>query len=101
LKARRAIGGSAPVPADPIESLPGIGPRSRAMLADAGIDSAATLRRLGSVEAYCRVKRSGAAASLNLLWSLEGALTGQDWRAVARLHRASLLLALEDRERRP
>jgi hypothetical protein len=71
------------------------------MLAHAGIDPVATLRRLGSVDACCRVERSGASASLNLLWAPEGALAGQDRRQLARRHRASLLLALEDRERRP
>ena len=33
--------------------------------------------------------------SLNLLWAMEGALTGVHWQVVAREHRASLLLALE------
>lgn len=53
------------------------------------------LRQLGAVAAYVRVKRSQSAASLNLLWALEAALTGQHWQAVAREHRTSLLLALE------
>lgn len=65
------------------------------MLAGAGIDSIAQLRRLGSVRAYVRVKATEADASLNLLWALEGALTGLPWQVVAREHRLSLLLALE------
>lgn len=69
------------------------------MLAAAGITSSEQLRRLGAVAAYVRVKRSGANASLNLLWALEGALTGLSWQQVAREHRASLLLALEAHER--
>jgi hypothetical protein len=39
--------------------------------------------------------RPGNNASLNLLWALEGALTGLPWRVVAQEHRLSLLLALE------
>ena len=77
-----------------------LGPKSRAMLANAGIESLADLQRLGSVAAYVKVKRTGANASLNLLWALEGALSGMHWQEVAKAHRASLLLALEEYERR-
>jgi DNA transformation protein and related proteins len=75
--------------------LPGLGPKSLAMLAAVGIHSRADLARLGSVHAYMRVKAAGQNASLNLLWAMEGALTGEDWRIVAREHRTSLLLALD------
>jgi DNA transformation protein len=34
-----------------------------------------------------------------LLWALEGALSGEHWQQVAREHRTSLLLAVEERER--
>jgi len=36
-------------------------------------------------------------ASLNLLWALEGALTGRPWEDVARNDRLTLLLQLENR----
>lgn len=65
------------------------------MLEAAGITTHAQLQALGSVRAYSRVKASGANASLNLLWALEGALSGLSWQEVAREHRLSLLLALE------
>jgi len=68
------------------------------MLRRAGIHSPSDLRRLGAVAAYCHVKRTGAKASLNLLWALEGALTGQTWQVVAKVDRTRLLLALEDHE---
>lgn len=77
------------------DELPNLGPASRAMLRDAGIETLAALRGLGSVRAYARVKSLGGNASLNLLWALEAALTGLDWRQVARDHRTSLLLALD------
>ncbi len=78
-----------------LAALPGLGPKSQAMLAAAGIPDLTTLRRLGSVAAYARVKRSDPRASLNLLWGLEAALTGLPWQTVAREHRTSLLLALD------
>lgn len=80
--------------------IPNLGPRSEAMLRDAGITSLAQLRAMGSVAAYARVKASGADASLNLLWALEGAITGLPWTTVAREHRTSLLMALEDHLKR-
>ncbi|MGV3494019.1 MAG: TfoX/Sxy family protein [Ramlibacter sp.] len=79
----------------PIAQLPNLGPRSAQMLAGAGITTVEELRRLGAVAAFARVQRSGTAASLNLLWALEGALTGLPWQQVARDHRTSLLLALD------
>lgn len=77
--------------------LPNIGPVSKRMLASAGIKSIETLRRLGSIEAYRRVRAHDPRASLNLLWALEGALTGRPWEDVARNDRLSLLLQLENR----
>lgn len=82
-------------------ALPNLGPRSRQMLAAAGITCSETLRELGAVAAYARVKRVDAGASLNLLWALEGALSGEHWREVARQHRTRLLMALEDLQRQP
>lgn len=81
----------------PLSELPNLGPKSKAMLHAAGITTVLELERIGSVAAYLRVKRSGSNASLNLLWALEGALTGLPWRVVAKEHRTSLLLALEQR----
>ena len=82
-----------------IADLPNLGPKSRDIMASVGVTSLAQLRRLGSVAAYALAKNSGANVSLNLLWALEGALSGQHWREVARLQRTSLLLALDAHER--
>jgi DNA transformation protein len=76
-------------------ALAGLGPMSQQMLKAAGIGSAAQLRTLGAVKAYAQVKAHSPRASLNLLWALEGALTGLHWQVVAREYRTSLLLALE------
>jgi DNA transformation protein len=80
--------------------LANLGPKSEQMLIAAGITSFEQLRKLGAVAAYSKVKRSGSNASLNLLWALEGALSGISWQEVSRLHRTSLLLALEEHEQR-
>lgn len=84
---------------DLLEQMSGLGPKSRDMLRAAGILSPAQLQELGSVMAYLMVKRTGCKPSLNLLWGLESALTGEHWRDVAKNHRASLLLALEEQEK--
>lgn len=83
-----------------IQSLPNLGPKSAAMLAFAGIESAEQLRQLGSVAAYVKVKAVVPSASLNLLWAMEGALTSLPWQQVAHEHRASLLLSLEHCQQR-
>lgn len=80
---------------DHAKPIPGIGPKSREMLLAAGITSLAELRALGSVRAYLSVERAGGRPSLNLLWALEGAVSGLPWQQVAREHRTSLLLALD------
>jgi DNA transformation protein len=82
-----------------IADLPNFGPKSQQMLEQAGIKTVEQLRKLGAVRAYLQVKRSGGNASLNLLWALEGALTGQHWQVVAKDERLRLLLELEDQEK--
>ena len=81
------------------EKLRGLGPKSWKMLAKAGITTADQLRTAGSVAAFAATRRADAGVSLNLLWAIEGALTGQSWQDVARLHRTSLLLAWEAYEK--
>jgi DNA transformation protein and related proteins len=78
--------------------LQNLGPKSAAMLAAAGIISAGELQRLGAVAAFVKVRQAGARPSLNLLWALQGAIEGVPWQHVAKHHRASLLLALEQSE---
>ena len=82
-------------PSPALAELPDLGPKSQAVLLSVGIGSAEALRQVGAVAAYLMAKRSGANVSLNLLWALEGAITGLPWQVVARDHRTSLLLALE------
>jgi len=85
--------------AQQISELKSLGPKSQEMLARAGILTVSQLRELGSVETYVQAKRANSGVSLNLLWALESALTGEPWQQVAKRHRASLLLAVEEREK--
>jgi DNA transformation protein len=75
--------------------LTNLGPASRAMLQKAGIQSPEQLQTLGAARAYVMTRQVNPNASLNLLWALEGALTGRPWREVARHDRLSLLLQVE------
>lgn len=70
------------------------------MLVSAGICSEKQLRDMGAVAAYVSVKAAGCKPSLNLLWAIEGALTNRDWKEVSRDERTSLLIQLDDYERR-
>ena len=90
--------GPALAPTAAISALNNLGPKSQEMLAAAGIHNLAQLRKLGSVAAYAALKQQSPRASLNLLWALEGALTDLPWQTVAREHRTSLLLALEQHQ---
>ena len=81
-----------------IADLPNFGPKSQQMLAKAGINTIEQLGELGAVRAYVQVKRTNTNASLNLLWAMEGALSGWHWQDVAKHDRLRLLLELEDVE---
>ncbi len=82
-----------------IADLPNFGPKSQRMLAQAGIETLGQLQALGAVRAYVKVKNTGVNASLNLLWAMEGALSGRHWQDVAKHDRLRLLLELEDVEK--
>jgi predicted flap endonuclease-1-like 5' DNA nuclease len=84
----------------PLARLRNLGPKSAAMLAQAGIRTEAQLRRLGAVPAYLRLRRHWPAASLNALYALAGAIEDRDWRDVRRDRKLELLTAIEDAERR-
>jgi DNA transformation protein and related proteins len=72
-----------------------LGPKSAQVLVAAGVSSFAELRRLGSNVAYAKAKQHEPKVTLNLLWALEGALSSLPSQTVAKEHRTSLLLALE------
>jgi DNA transformation protein len=86
--------------AEALASLANLGPKSAQALVASGISSFSEVQRLGSVATYARIKQSDPRVTLNLLWALEGALSGLSWQVVAKEHRTSLLLALDTLQNR-
>ena len=72
-----------------------IGPKSAAWLRQVGLRSLDDLAAIGAVEAYMKVRRAGFKPSLNLLYSLEGALLDCHWQEVPDARRQELVLAAE------
>jgi hypothetical protein len=72
-----------------------IGPKSAAWLRQVGLRSLEDLAAVGAVEAYMKVRRAGFKPSLNLLYSLEGALRDCHWQEVPEARRAELVQAAE------
>ncbi len=60
-----------------------LGPKSSAMLSQAGIHSLRDLQASGAVAAFLAVRDCGQQPSLNLLWALHGALTHQKWNKLS------------------
>lgn len=89
------LSASPPQAAAELAAAVNLGPKSAQVLVAAGISSLAELRRLGAIVAYAKAKQHEPKVTLNLLWALEGALSSLPWQTVAREHRTSLLLALE------
>jgi DNA transformation protein len=83
---------------DNLATLRNLGPKSQQMLERAGLRTLDDVRQLGTVAAFLRVKAADAGATLNLLWALEGALSGRHWRDVAREDRTRLLLELDSHQ---
>ena len=77
------------------EKLQNIGPKSAAWLRQVGVRTLDDLKALGAVGVFMRVKRAGFRPSLNLLYSLEGALTDCHWQEVPEARRLVLVAELE------
>jgi len=80
------------------EKIRNIGPKSAAWLRQVGVRTQEDLARLGSVEAFMKVKRAGFKPSLNLLYALEGALANCHWAELPDERKSALLLAAESAE---
>lgn len=64
----------------PIDLLPNLGPESTRWLQAIGVHNRRDLQKVGGVAAYAALKAQGYNASINLVYAIEGALTGRDWR---------------------
>ena len=72
-----------------------IGPKSAAWLRQVGLRSLDDVAAIGAVDAFMKVRRAGFKPSLNLLYSLEGALQDCHWQEVPEARRLVLVAELE------
>ena len=72
-----------------------IGPKSAAWLRQVGLRSLEDVAAIGPVDAFMKVRRAGFKPSLNLLYSLEGALQDCHWQEVPEARRLVLVAELE------
>lgn len=75
-----------------------VGPKSAAWLRQVGIRTPEDLARIGAVEAFLKVKRAGFRPSLNLLYSMAGALADCHWAELPDERKKALLANLESAE---
>lgn len=79
----------------PLQLLPNLGPKTARLLAEVGVATAGDLVALGAVEAFRRLRAmQPAPVSLNALWAMHGALTGERWDRLAPETKAELLRRL-------
>ena len=79
-----------------LAGLRNLGPASVKWLNAIGVRSRRDLEKLGAVDAYAILKASGYNASLNLVYAIEGALTGHDWNRLPVRRKAQLKAAAAD-----
>ena len=75
-----------------------VGPKSAAWLRQVGVRTQEDLARIGPVEAFLKVKRAGFRPSLNLLYSMAGALADCHWAELPEARKQALLATLETAE---
>jgi hypothetical protein len=68
-----------------------IGPKSAAWLRQVGLRTPEELTAIGAVAAFVKVRRAGFKPSLNLLYSLEGALRDCHWQELPEVRRVELV----------
>jgi hypothetical protein len=75
-----------------------VGPKSAAWLRQVGVRSVEDLARVGPAEAFLKIKRAGFRPSLNLLYSMAGALADCHWADLPDARKQELLATLESAE---
>ena len=75
-----------------------VGPKSAAWLRQVGVRTIEDLARIGPVEAFLKVKRAGFRPSLNLLYSMAGALSDCHWTDLPDAQKQELLATFESAE---
>ena len=75
-----------------------VGPKGAAWLRQVGVRTQEDLVRLGPVEAFMKVKRAGFRPSLNLLYSMAGAIENCHWAELADERKRALVADAEAAE---
>lgn len=75
-----------------------VGPKSAAWLRQVGVKTAEDLFRVGPVDTFLKVKRAGFRPSLNLLYSLAGAIDDCHWTDLSAERKEGLISDLADAE---
>ena len=65
-----------------VDQLKGLGPKSREMLANIGIDTAEQLRAADAFDVYARLHQVIPNVSLNMLYALIGAQEDLPWKSI-------------------
>ena len=74
-----------------LDNLLNLGPATARWLEEAGIETAAELRRIGAIEAWARLFRQGRRGlSRNALYALDGAVHGLRWNQLPPARRREL-----------
>jgi DNA-3-methyladenine glycosylase I len=79
-----------------LTELRNLGPASTRWLNAIGVRTRRDLEKLGAVGAYAILKANGYRASLNLVYAIEGALRGCDWKRLPAKRKAQLKAAAAD-----
>lgn len=85
----------------PVLQLRNIGPASAQWLEEIDIGTRADLERIGPVLAYRVLKSQQPSVSLNLLYALHGALTGERWDQLSTETRERLKREAEEALQKP
>ncbi|MCR6702338.1 MAG: TfoX/Sxy family protein [Dokdonella sp.] len=80
------------------EKIRNVGPKSAAWLRQVGVRTLEDLQRIGPVEAFLKTKRAGFRPSLNLLYSMAGALADCHWTDLDEADKQALIADLEAAE---
>lgn len=83
---------------DKDDKIRNVGPKSAAWLRQVGVRSAEDLFRIGPVDVFLKVKRAGFRPSLNLLYSLAGAIDDCHWTDLTAERKEGLISDLADAE---
>ncbi|MCP5205751.1 MAG: DUF4332 domain-containing protein [Hahellaceae bacterium] len=79
-----------------LRDLRGLGPKSEAMLVEAGIHSVDEFLQTDPYQLYKNLKEANSSTSLNFLYAIIGAQENCDWREIARLRKTEILITLDD-----